>query len=170
MPSHRSESPRWAGPSPCSAPMTTRPGERSWALRLSSVPWRSAPGAPGAANRTCRVRNSAVRDSATGTLARPGARGSFDTVRVTARVERPARKSPPTPQGVEGLRVVPSGASRARTGDPCLAKAVLSQLSYGPICASHNRFGCGVKCTRAWRLLVGPLARPKGTAIDSAPG
>ena len=26
----------------------------------------------------------------------------------------------------------PSGASRARTGDPRLAKAVLSQLSYGP--------------------------------------
>ena len=27
---------------------------------------------------------------------------------------------------------LPSGASRARTGDPLLAKQVLSQLSYGP--------------------------------------
>ena len=32
----------------------------------------------------------------------------------------------------EAWLAYPSGASRARTGDPRLAKAVLSQLSYGP--------------------------------------
>jgi hypothetical protein len=32
-----------------------------------------------------------------------------------------------------GLRFPSSGASRARTGDPLLAKQVLSQLSYGPM-------------------------------------
>jgi hypothetical protein len=40
------------------------------------------------------------------------------------------------------------GASRDRTDDPLLAKQVLSQLSYGPVCLSHGfgreagRFGC----------------------------
>jgi hypothetical protein len=40
------------------------------------------------------------------------------------------------------------GASRDRTDDPLLAKQVLSQLSYGPVCLCHGscreagRFGC----------------------------
>ena len=33
-----------------------------------------------------------------------------------------------------------SGASRARTGDPLLAKQVLSQLSYGPKCVVSSCF------------------------------
>ena len=39
---------------------------------------------------------------------------------------------------ISGSRV--GGASRDRTDDPLLAKQVLSQLSYGPVCSgrSHN--------------------------------
>ena len=43
-------------------------------------------------------------------------------------------------QGCKSLRgfALSSGASRARTGDPLLAKQVLSQLSYGPFDAPRR--------------------------------
>ena len=56
--------------------------------------------------------------------ARPLLRHILDTPCYT-------REAPLSHKSLRGF-ILSSGASRARTGDPRLAKAVLSQLSYGP--------------------------------------
>jgi hypothetical protein len=51
----------------------------------------------------------------------------------------------------------PGGASRDRTGDPLLAKQVLSQLSYGPSVRSPKIGGSGKIRTSGLTLIRGAL-------------
>jgi hypothetical protein len=51
----------------------------------------------------------------------------------------------------------PGGASRDRTGDPLLAKQVLSQLSYGPLIRSPRTGGSGKIRTSDLTLIRGAL-------------
>ena len=56
----------------------------------------------------------------------------------------PARSAPQTdPPSPKVPHPFPSGDDRGRTGNPCLAKAVLSQLSYVPDTTGHFQGNCG---------------------------
>jgi hypothetical protein len=60
----------------------------------------------------------------------------------------------------------PGGASRDRTGDPLLAKQVLSQLSYGPIGSDHRRLvGLG-----RFELPTSPLSGVRSDQLSYRPG
>ncbi len=106
--------------------------------------------------------------------------GQADRVRQRRKAGRRARQAPaqprpprgPSPGPVTAPRRTPqvlphpSGASRARTGDPLLAKQVLSQLSYGPLRVKDTQGAPGFEApgTRAplGGTAGGPHLRPDG--------
>ena len=59
----------------------------------------------------------------------------------------------------------PGGASRDRTGDPLLAKQVLSQLSYGPSVRSPEMVGLG-----RFELPASPLSGVRSDQLSYRPG
>ena len=67
--------------------------------------------------------------------------------------------------GTQAVKRGPGGASRDRTGDPLLAKQVLSQLSYGPSVRSPEMVGLG-----RFELPASPLSGVRSDQLSYRPG
>ena len=67
--------------------------------------------------------------------------------------------------GTRRVKRGPGGASRDRTGDPLLAKQVLSQLSYGPAVRSPEMVGLG-----RFELPASPLSGVRSDQLSYRPG